>query len=138
MRGTSRTETGVAAIAASGIEAARVDPDRPGLVLELVGDVTVVVWALGSVTGSRELVAAIHGPRLERTLERLVDTPVRGFVYEAAGSAPSEILAGGARLVHEAGERWRIPVAVVEAAPKEHDQWTRAMANAVGSLLAPR
>ena len=41
-------------------------------------------------TGEREELAAIHGPRLERLLEKLVDTPVRGFAYEDEGSVPAE------------------------------------------------
>ena len=35
--------------------------------------------------GPARTLAAIHGPRLERLLEQLVDTPVRGVVYEASG-----------------------------------------------------
>ena len=61
-------------------------PIGPAPLLDLVGDVTVVCWLLGSAQGEPEEIAAIHGPRLERMLEKLVDTPVRGFVYEAAGS----------------------------------------------------
>ena len=86
VRGTSRTEAGLAEIAAAGIEPALADPERPGTVLDLVGDVAVVAWLLGSAAGDEEALAAIHGPRLERLLEHLVDTPVRGFLYEAAGT----------------------------------------------------
>ena len=59
-------------------------------------------WLLGSAEGEPENLEAIHGPRLERLLERLVETPVRGFVYEADGSVDPEILAGGAALVERA------------------------------------
>ena len=115
VRGTSRREEGLAAIEAAGIEAALADPERPATLLDLVGDVADVHWLLGSATGDRENVAAIHGPRLERFLERLVETPVRRFVYEAAGTVDAEILAGGAAIVRAAGERWRIPVEIVES-----------------------
>jgi hypothetical protein len=135
LRGTSRSQAGLDAIAAAGIEPALADPDRVGSVLDLVADVTVVVWALGSAGGPGELVKALHGPRLERLLERLVDTPVRGFVYEGAGSAPEEALAEGTTVVRAAGGRWRIPVAVVHADPEEHDGWARAMADAARELL---
>ena len=64
---------GLDAIAGAGLEPAEADPDRPGTILELSG-VAVVVWLLGSATGERRTVAAIHGPRLERLLEKLVDT----------------------------------------------------------------
>ena len=69
----------------AGIEPALADPARPGTILDLVGDVAVVLWLLGSAGATREEVEAIHGSALERLLERLVDTPVRGFVYEGAG-----------------------------------------------------
>jgi uncharacterized protein YbjT (DUF2867 family) len=113
VRGTSRREEGLAAIEAAGIEPALADPERPATVLDLVGDVAAVHWLLGSATGEPENLAAIHGPRLERLLERLVETPVRRFVYEAAGSVDPEVLAGGAAIVRAAGERWRIPVEIM-------------------------
>ncbi len=112
VRGTSRCEEALAAIEAAGIEPALADPDYPGTVLDLVGDVTAVYWLLGSAEGSAENLEAIHGPRLERFLERLVETPVRRFVYEAAGSVDSAILARGGSIVQVAGDRWRIPVVV--------------------------
>lgn len=130
VRGTSRTEDGLAAIEAAGIEPALADPDRPGTLLELVVDVAVVFYLLGSATGERELLDAIHRPRLERLLEHLVDTPVRGFVYEGAGSVDPELLAAGAELVRSAGRTWRIPVAVVEADPGDPDTWAEEMRKA--------
>lgn len=135
VRGTSRAPAGLAAIEAAGIESALADPDRVGTMLDLVDDVAVVVWSLGSASGSAELIDAVNGPRLARVLERLVDTPVRGFAYEAAGSAPAATLAAGAALVREAGERWRIPVTLVDVAPSDHEGWTREMAFAVRGLV---
>ena len=82
VRGTSRVDSGLEAIDHAGLEPALADPDRPGTILELIGDVAVVVWLLGSADGEADELAAIHGPRLERLLEKLVDTPVRGFAYE--------------------------------------------------------
>lgn len=101
-------------IEAAGIEAALADPDRPDTLLELVGDVTVVYWLLGSAAGDPENVEAIHGSRLERFLERLVETPVRRFVYEASGSVDPSVLARGASAVETASQTWRIPVEIVD------------------------
>ena len=112
VRGTSRSEAGLVAIEAAGIEAALADPEDPGTVLELVGDVAAVYWLLGSAEGPAGSLEAIHGARLERLLERLVETPVRRFVYEASGSVGDEILERGSTIVRAAGERWRIPVTV--------------------------
>ncbi len=112
VRGTSRREDGIGAIEAAGIEAALADPEHPGTMLELVDDVATVFWLLGSAEGPVENVEAIHGARLERLLERLVETPVRRFVYEASGSVDGAILERGSAIVRAAGERWRIPVTV--------------------------
>lgn len=113
VRGTSRGERGLAAIEAAGIEPALADPDRPGTILELVGDVAVVIYPLGSAQGEPGALAAIHGPRLERLVEHLVDTPVRGFVYEASGSVEAELLNGGVEILRLAERTWRIPVAIL-------------------------
>ena len=105
VRGTSRREEGLAAIEAAGIEPALADPDRPGTILELVNDVAVLALLLGSASGSEEELAAIHGPRLERLLEHLVETPVRGVVYEGTE--------GGVELVRAAARTWRIPARTI-------------------------
>jgi uncharacterized protein YbjT (DUF2867 family) len=114
VRGTSRREEGLAAIGEAGIEPAFADPERPATVLDLVGDVTVLIWLLGSASGDPDEVAAIHGPCLERLLERLVETPVRRFAYEAAGSVDRAVLERGAATVRAAGERWRIPFTLLD------------------------
>ena len=111
------------------------DPDRVGSVLDHVGDVTLVFWLLGSAEGEPEEVAALHGPRLERLLEKLVDTPVRGFVYEAAGSVPQEQLEVGAAIVRSASERWRIPAEVVHADPGDWEAWLEEMLAATERLI---
>lgn len=133
VRGTSRHAAGLEAIEAAGIEAAEADPDRLGTVLDLVGDVAVVIWLMGSALGATETVAAVNGERLESLMLRLVDTPVRGFAYEAAGSAPLEALSRGAAIVEAAAQRWRIPVVLLETDPGDPG-WSAATANAVGSL----
>jgi uncharacterized protein YbjT (DUF2867 family) len=136
VRGTTRDPERTDAIAAAGIEAAMADPDRPATILDLVGDVTVVHWLLGSARGEAEAIAAIHGSRLERLLEKLVDTPVRGFVYEAAGAVPASELERGAEIVRAAGRTWRIPVQIVEAEPADSGAWVEAMAAATGRLIS--
>jgi nucleoside-diphosphate-sugar epimerase len=133
VRGTTRSEAGLGAIEAAGAEAVVADPDRLGTLMVQLAGVTAVCWLLGSAAGSN--VADMHGPRLETLLERLVDTPVRGFVYEAAGSVNGSLLTEGAAAVRSAGERWRIPVEVVEAEPADEPAWLVAMTSAVARLL---
>ncbi len=135
VRGTSRHEEGLAAVGAAGIEPAEADPERPGTLLDLVADVALVYYLLGSAVGPAEEVAAIHGPRLERLLEKLVDTPVRGFVYEAEGGVDAGLLAGGAELVRAAGDTWHIPHEVVTEAPADHGEWASQMADLALELL---
>ena len=139
VRGTSRDEAGLAPIAAAGIEPALADLDRVGTVLELVGDVAVVYLLLGSAAGEPEDVAAIHGPRLERLMEKLVDTPVRGFVYEAVGSVDPRLLAAGAEIVRSAGRTWRIPVEIAfrEREGEGGEAWSKEMADLALGLLSP-
>jgi uncharacterized protein YbjT (DUF2867 family) len=137
VRGTSRREEGLAAIEAAGIEPALADPDRVGTVLELVGDVAVVFHLLGSAAGEPEALAEIHGPRLERLLEKVVDTPVRGFVYEAVGSVDAAVLAGGAELVEIASRTWRIPAETVSSDPGDPGRWSQEMRDLALSLLSP-
>ncbi len=135
LRGTARAQAGADAIEAAGIEAAIADPERPGTVLELCGDVAVVVWLLGSATGEPDALAAIHGPRLERLLERLVDSPVRGFAYEAVGSVPSAALDAGRGAVDQAARTWRIPVATLEG-ERGAGSWAQEAATTVERLLS--
>jgi len=131
VRGTSRREEGLAAIEAAGIEPALADPDRPGTILELVNDVAVLVLLLGNANGSEEELAAIHGPRLERLLEHLVETPVRGVLYEGTEA--------GAEVVEAASRTWRIPAAIApNPSQTPHTGDIDGLAGEVKALLAAR
>ena len=135
VRGTTRRWEGLDAIESAGIEPAQADPERPGSVLELCGDVSIVVWLLGSATGAPEVVEAVHGPRLERLLEKLVDSPVRGFAYEAAGAVEARVLGEGSRIVEAAGARWRIPFTLLNG-ERDAAGWAAQTADSVAGLLA--
>ena len=134
VRGTTRDPGNTDEILAASLEAAVADPDRVGTVLDHVGDVTLLFWLLGSAAGQAEVVAALHGPRLERMLEEMVDTPVRGVVYESAGSVPVDLLDAGAGIVTAASDRWRIPVEIVHADPGDWEGWLEAMLAAAERL----
>jgi uncharacterized protein YbjT (DUF2867 family) len=137
VRGTSRTPYGLGEIEAAGLEPAEADPDRPGTILDLCGDVAVVVWLLGSAAGEPEAISAIHGPRLERLLEKLVDTPVRGFVYEAIGGVDAALLEEGAEIVRTASRTWRIPAEIVTSEPTDPRGWSQGMVDVALGLLSP-
>jgi uncharacterized protein YbjT (DUF2867 family) len=104
VRGTTRDPARTAAIAAAGAEPYVGDPDRIGTLMGALTGVTIVCWLLGTIA-----IPELHGGRLRMLFEKLVDTPVRGVVYEAA-------LDEGRAIADDASERWRIPVEVVEPA----------------------
>ena len=133
VRGTTRAREHLAEIEAAGAEAVMADPDRLGTLMRELAGVTLVCWLMGSAKGATA--EGLHGPRLRTLLERLVDTPVRGVVYEAAGSLDPELLAGGAATVREASVRWSLPAEVVEADPGDREGWLAAMTAAVARLL---
>ena len=87
---------------------------------------------MGSAEGE---VASLHSDRLQSLLEKLVDTPVRGFLYEAAGSVEPGLLDAGGAIARAAEATFRMPVAVVEEAPGDHERWLGAMMSAVDGLL---
>jgi uncharacterized protein YbjT (DUF2867 family) len=134
VRGTSRDPGGLAAIEAAALEAAMADPDRPATILELCDDVAVVVWLLGSAVGASDLIAAVHGPRLERLLEKLVDSPVRGFAYEASGAVDDHHLAAGREIVEGAARTWRMPIAVLDR-DRADQGWAEWAQSTVTGLL---
>jgi NAD(P)-dependent dehydrogenase (short-subunit alcohol dehydrogenase family) len=114
VRGTTRREERLGEIEAAGAEAVIADPDRLGTIVPLLEGVSVLCWL-------------VIGARLEALLERLVDTPVRGFLCDG-GEADS--------VVRSASERWRIPVEIVEHYPGDHAEWLAAATRAMARLLA--
>ena len=135
MRGTTRDEARLPAIEAAGAEAVIADPYRLATVTPLLFGVSVVIWPFGSATGTGDEIEAVHGPRLESLLAKLIDSGVRGLVYEAAGSVDPKLLAAGADQVRRSGEWFRMPVAVVDTGPADRTAWTQAMVAGVNSVL---
>jgi uncharacterized protein YbjT (DUF2867 family) len=123
VRGTTRDPSKLAAIEEAGAEAVVADPDRLGTLLPAIDGVSAVCWLMGHATGDPESVAALHGDRLSSLLAKLVDTHVRGFVYE--GSA-------GAEIARTAGSTFRMPVEVVDPGAPD---WLPAARAAVGRIL---
>jgi uncharacterized protein YbjT (DUF2867 family) len=129
VRGTSRTEAGAGAIEAAGIEPAIADPDRIVTVLDAIEGVSLIYWLLGTVPD-----AALHGPRLERLLEEIVDTPVRALVYELNAELDPSAASGAFEALRSANERWRIPFEVV-AAEYGSEEWLEGMLAAARELV---
>ena len=126
VRGTTRDPARAADIAAAGAEPYLGDPDRIGTLMDALAGVTVACWLMGTVP-----VAELHAGRLRMLLEKLVDTPVRGFVYEGA-------LPEGEKVARRASQTWRIPLEVVRTDPLDHPRWTAEAAAAVARVLDGR
>ena len=138
VRGTTRDPARRGEIEAAGAEAVIGDPDVVATLARSLDHVSVACVLLGSAVGSPEQLAALHGPRLEMLLTRMLDTTVRGIVYETAGAVDPAVLRAGAERVRACCEDSRIPYALLEADPVDVDAWTVAAVAAVNRALDGR
>jgi hypothetical protein len=111
------------------------DPDVVGTLARSLEHVGVACVLLGSAVGPPEHLTALHGTRLDMLLTRMVDTTVRGIVYEASGSVDGRVLEAGATRVRECCEDSRIPYALLRADPGDAGAWTVAAVAAVNTAL---
>lgn len=110
------------------------DPDRIATLTGALEHAGVGCILLGSATGSAQAVAALHSSRLEMMLLRMLDTTVRGVVYEAAGTVDASVLAGGSKIVRRFCEDSRIPYALLsDPGPPG---WPASAADAVDRVLS--
>jgi hypothetical protein len=123
VRGTTRGAH-VAEIAATGAEPYVGDPDRIATLMDALHGVTIVCWLTGTIADGD-----LHAGRLRMLWEKLVDTPVRGVVYEG-------MLPEGEAIARAASQTWQIPLEVLDADPRAGDWLPRASA-AVERLLRP-
>jgi hypothetical protein len=136
VRAVTRTEAGRAAIEAAGGECWIGDPDRIGTLRYALENVTVLMWALGTATGDREKVAALHGSRLQMMLEKTIDTTVRGVVYEASGPVGDRALAEGQAVVERMATRNEIPYELLVADPTgDGETWSAEARAAIDRVL---
>ena len=131
VRGTTRSQANATAIREAGAEPYVGDPDRIGTLMDALAGVTIVCWLMGTIP-----VPELHEGRLRMLWEKLVDTPVRGVVHEAAGPLPPDVLARGRAVAEAAHDTWRIPLVLLETDPADHDAWRAAASGAVAHLLA--
>jgi hypothetical protein len=132
VRGTGRSPARALELEEAGVHGVTADPDRLGTLLPALAGVTAVCWLMGSAEDSPD----VHGPRLRSLMEHLVDTPVRGLVYESAGTVDVALLERGASIVREASQTWHIPVEIVDTDPALHEDWLAAMTAAVTRVLS--
>jgi hypothetical protein len=127
VRGTTRDESRLEAIRAAGAEPYLGDPDRIATLMDALSATTIVAWLMGTADNPE-----LHAGRLRMLTEKIVDTPVRGLLYEAVGPwhEEGEMIARGARAT------WNIPLQVVHTDPADGDAWLRDTVRAVELLLA--
>jgi uncharacterized protein YbjT (DUF2867 family) len=135
VRGTSRDAGRLAQMQSAGVEPVHGDPDRIATIAPAFDHASVTCVLLGSATGGEDELTALHTTRLEMLLTRMLDTTVRGVVYEAAGSVPSEFLEAGARIVDRMCAGSLIPYVLLHHDPADRDEWLAAATDAVGRLL---
>ncbi len=80
----------------------------------------------------------LHGSRLRFFLGEAIDTTVRGFVYEAAGTVAAEVLDAGARDRAGDGRAKRDPDGVLSADPNDPAAWLEQARATVDALLEGR
>jgi hypothetical protein len=122
VRGTTRGAH-TSEIAATGAEPYVGDPDRIATLMDALQGVTIVCWLVGTIPDPD-----LHAGRLRMLWEKLVDTPVRGVIYEGA-------LPQGEQVARTASQTWQIPLEVLDTDPLDHDAWLRAAHAAVDRLL---
>jgi uncharacterized protein YbjT (DUF2867 family) len=123
VRGTTRSASHTAAIASTGAEPYVGDPDRIATLMDALHGVTIVCWLMGTIPDPD-----LHAGRLRMLWEKLVDTPVRGVVYE--GMFPE-----GEAIARSSAETWQIPLVVLDGDPRG-DDWLREAVAAVDRLLS--
>lgn len=138
MRGTTRDPERCAEIEAAGAEPYVGDPNLVGTLAPALAHVGVACILLGSATGTDEQLAALHGTRLDMLLERMLDTTVRGVVYQAAGSVDSALLSDGAGRVRYACERSLIPYELLGSDPATDDGWVDQAVESIERALLGR
>lgn len=98
--------------------------------------VTVACWLFADLDEQDEEPARVlHGSRLEQFISSAIDSTLRGFVYDAAGSVCAGALAEGERIVLETAARNLIPIAILKAPAGGEEAWLAQAHGAVTRLL---
>jgi nucleoside-diphosphate-sugar epimerase len=130
VRGTTRDPARRLDIEQAEAEAVVADPDRLATLTPAIEGVTVVCWLMGTARGAGH--EQLHDARLESMLEHIVDTHVRGLVYETGGVPRPE----GESAARRAQATYNMPVELLTTDPADHTAWLRDASAAVAGVLA--
>jgi hypothetical protein len=114
-------------------------PERLATLRGALDGVGIACWLLGGAEGEEQQLQELHTLRLEFFLTQMIDTTVRGFVYEAHGSTPAAAaLAEGEQIARRMCERNAIPLAVLGGEDGEEPAWQQRARAAIEDLLNGR
>ena len=136
VRGTTRDPGRLGELGTAGVDAVLGDPDRVATLVPALDHVTVACILLGSASGSGDRLQALHGPRLEMLLSKMVDTTIKGVVYEAGGTVDKELLRAGAARVRAFARDSHAALQLLDADPADPGSWLEAAVGAVDQVLA--
>ncbi len=136
VRGTSRSQENLKRVADVGIEPVEADPTRLSQIMEHIEGVAIVVWLMGDAQGDESDISHLHDKVLAHMLRKLVDTQVRGFVYETNGRVSAELLDKGREHVEHANHTWHIPVGFIDQSQDNPSRWHAEALRSINSLLS--
>jgi len=139
VRITSRSPEGRAEIEGVGAECWPGTPERLATLRGALDGVAVACWLLGGASGAAGALEELHTVRLEFFLTQMIDTTVRGFVYEGRGTTGAAAALGeGEQIARRVCERNAIPLAVLDRTAAEGDLWQQQARGAIEELLGGR
>jgi hypothetical protein len=115
-----RTEVAEKALADAGYAVRSVAPALAGNIVDALENVTVVAYLMGDAEDP-----AVHDEMLETVLLKVVDTGVRGFVYESPGGEPN-------KHVEHAIATWHLSVAELSGGDDFGAEVTAAANRSIG------
>ena len=117
------------------IELVNADRALLGTVLPHLDGVAIVCWLSEADPDAEQTPAAAerHVERITGLMEKIVDTGVRGFVYEARPGTETAVSA-----IEHASTTWMIPVATFSADQDNPVAWLQAAHAAIDNALQPR
>jgi hypothetical protein len=144
VRITTRTPERRGLIESAGAECWVGTPDRLETIRGALDGVTIACWMLAQARGEAEQVRGLHGSRLRFFWHQVIDTTVRGVLYDASWGGAAEVsrravapelLDAGARLTRELTAHNAIPARVLACEHADDALWIAAARGAVEELL---
>lgn len=136
VRITTRSETRRAQIESAGAECWVGSPARLSTLRGALEGVTVACWMLARASGRPDELRALHGPRLEGFVRQIIDTTVRGFIYDASRHAlERQLLETGSEMVASLAGFNAIPARVIASTGDDDGNWVASARTAVEGLL---